>query len=99
MRADGSHERNWRDPFRGIAHRKASVKRKLRLRILLALYCGIFVAALVLALLDLFGLLPAILVIAACGGLAHLSYTYFFDKLPDYLDELQAGSRRPKRES
>lgn len=71
---------------------------KHRLWILVALYCILLATGITLALLERLGLLPALLIIAAGGGLLHLAYLHFFDKLPNYLDEFKNDGRRSRRD-
>ena len=77
--------------------REEPMRRRVGPKILASLYCLLLATGVALAVLGLFGLLPVILIIAAAGGLWHLTYTHFFNRLPDYLDELRNGSGPSKR--
>ena len=66
-----------------------------RVKLLALAYVLLFAAAAVMAALEVLGLLPLLIIIAAVGGLLHLAYVTFFARLPDYLSELKDRSGRP----
>jgi hypothetical protein len=70
-----------------------------RTKILVTVYVLVLVAAILMAVFEVLGLLPLLLIIGASGGILHLVYVVFFAKLPDYLADLRSGSERPKGRS
>jgi hypothetical protein len=69
-----------------------------RIAVLLSAYLLMLVVAIGMAVFELLGLLPLLLMIGAVGGLLHLGYFAFFDSLPDHLDELRSGESRRRGE-
>jgi hypothetical protein len=70
-----------------------------RLKVLVAMYILVLIAALVMSALDVLGLLPLLLIIGAAGGLLHLACVMSFASLPDYLHELKGDGERPRGRS
>ena len=70
-----------------------------RTKKLVAVYVLVLAAAAFMSVLEILGLLPLILLIAAAGGLLHLAYVALFAKLPDYLTELRNSNDRPRSPS
>ncbi|GEM_PF-3079639 len=73
--------------------------KRSRIVILLSTYLLILAIAIGMAVFDLFGLLPLMLMIGAVGGLLHIGYFAFFESLPNHLDELRSGESRRRGES